>query len=412
MENAGPKFRPAGTTAPALTVYSVSEIAEILRGLLEDSLPALRVQGEVSNFRNPSGHWYFTLKDANAQLRCAMFKGQNYLTKPVPRNGDAVVARGRLTYYGKGGDAQLVVEHLEPVGEGALLAAFEKLKARLAAEGLFDQKLKRPIPAVPRGIGIVTSPTGAALQDILSTLRRRFPLGQVYVYPVPVQGDAACPAVVQALADFPRRAPIDVILLGRGGGSLEDLWCFNHETIARAIRACAVPVVTGIGHEIDFTIADFAADLRAPTPTGAAERVSPDVTEWRERLARLQLELDGAMRDRLALGLDAVGQRGDRLERAHPGRRLEQWLQRLDELQERLPLNLKRLLGDRRARLQSLAALVQSLGPGAVLARGYAIVHAANGSIVRDAAALAAGEALDISLAHGSVGARVTSTKP
>jgi exodeoxyribonuclease VII large subunit len=411
MENASPKFQGTAT-APALNVYSVSEVAEILRGLLEDSLPALRVQGEVSNFRNPSGHWYFTLKDAHAQLRCAMFKGQNFLIKPVPKNGDAVVARGRLTYYGRGGDAQLVVEHLEPVGEGALLAAFEKLKAKLAAEGLFDDKLKRPLPDVPRAIGIITSPTGAALQDILSTLRRRFPLGQVYVYGVPVQGEAACPAVVQALAELPKRAPVDVIVLARGGGSLEDLWCFNHETIARAIRACAVPVVTGIGHEIDFTIADFAADLRAPTPTGAAERVSPDVAEWDERLARLRLELDGAMRGRLALGLEAVRHRCDRLERAHPGRRLEQWLQRLDELQERLPLNLKRLLGDRRTRLNGLAALVQSLGPGAVLARGYAIVHAADGSIVRDAAALAAGDALDISLARGAIGAKVTTTKP
>ncbi|MGH6961406.1 MAG: exodeoxyribonuclease VII large subunit, partial [Dongiaceae bacterium] len=173
MENAAPKFQ----------VYSVSEVAEILRGLLEDSLPALRVQGEVSNFRNPSGHWYFTLKDANAQLRCAMFKGQNYMVRPEPKNGDAVIVRGRLSYYGKGGDTQMVVEHLEPAGEGALLRAFEQLKARLAAEGLFDEKLKRPIPEVPRGIGIVTSPTGAALQDILTTLRRRFPLGQVYVYP-------------------------------------------------------------------------------------------------------------------------------------------------------------------------------------------------------------------------------------
>jgi exodeoxyribonuclease VII large subunit len=402
MENASPKFQ----------VYSVSEVAEILRGLLEDSLPALRVQGELSNFRNPAGHWYFTLKDAGAQLRCAMFKGQNYLVKPVPKNGDAVVARGRLTYYGKGGDAQLVVEHLEPVGEGALLAAFEKLKAKLAAEGLFDEKLKRPLPAVPRGIGIITSPTGAALQDILSTLRRRFPLGQVYVYPVPVQGDAACPAVVQALREFPQRAPVDVILLARGGGSLEDLWCFNHETIARAIRACAVPVVTGIGHEIDFTIADFAADLRAPTPTGAAERVSPDVAEWRERLARLRLGLDAAVGDQIALGRDRVRQHCERLERAHPGRRLEQLMQRLDELQERLPLNLHRLLGDRRARLQSLAALVQSLGPGAVLARGYAIVHAADGSIVRDAAALAPGDALEVSLARGRVDTQVTRTRP
>jgi exodeoxyribonuclease VII large subunit len=397
MENASPKSR----------VYSVSEVAEILRGLLEDSLPALQVQGEISNYRNPSGHWYFVLKDAQAQLRCVMFKGQNYLIKPVPKNGDAVVARGRLTYYERGGDAQLVVEHLEPAGEGALLRAFEQLKARLAAEGLFDDKLKRPLPAVPRGIGIITSPTGAALQDMLSTLRRRYPLGQVYVYPVPVQGDAACPAVVHALRELPKRAPVDVILLARGGGSLEDLWCFNHESIARAIRACPVPVVTGIGHEIDFTIADFAADLRAPTPTGAAERVSPDVAEWRERLVRHTLELDGAINARLAGGRDALRERAGRLERAHPGRRLEQITQRLDGLWERLahagPARL-RLLGDR---LRGRHQLLDSLNPQAILQRGYAIARTRDGHVLTDAARTAAGDELEITLARGTVGARV-----
>jgi len=402
MENAGPKFQ----------VYSVSEVAEILKGLLEDSLPPLRVQGELSNFRNPSGHWYFTLKDAQAQLRCAMFKGQNYLIKPEPKNGDAVVVRGRLTYYGRGGDAQMVVEHLEPAGEGALLRAFEQLKAKLAAEGLFDDQLKRPIPAVPRGIGIVTSPTGAALQDILSTLRRRFPLGQVYVYPVPVQGDAATAAVVRALGELPVRAPVDVILLARGGGSLEDLWCFNHESIARAIRACAVPVVTGIGHEIDFTIADFAADLRAPTPTGAAERASPDAAEWRERLTRLGEELGGAMRMRLAGGLDRLRRHGERLERAHPGRRLEQWLQRLDELWERLahggPARL-RLLADR---LASRRQLLNSLNPQAILARGYAIARTPDGRVLTDAARISAGDAVEITLARGAVDTKVTRAKP
>jgi exodeoxyribonuclease VII large subunit len=402
MENASPKTQ----------VYSVSEVAEILRGLLEDSLPTLHVQGEVSNFRNPSGHWYFTLKDASAQLRCAMFKGQNYLIKPVPKNGDAVVARGRLTYYGRGGDAQLVVEHLEPAGEGALLRAFEQLKAKLAAEGLFDEKLKRPIPTAPRGIGIITSPTGAALQDMLTTLRRRYPLGQVYVYPVPVQGDAACPAVVQALRELPGRAPVDVIVLARGGGSLEDLWCFNHESIARAIRACAVPVVTGIGHEIDFTIADFAADLRAPTPTGAAERVSPDAAEWRERLARLTLELHGAIDGHLARGRDMLRQRADRLERAHPGRRLEQMTQRLDGLWERLahagPARL-RLLADRlRARQQ----LLDSLNPRSILQRGYAIARTRDGHVLTDAARAGIGEALEITLARGTVETKVTGRRP
>ena len=397
---------------PIRQVYSVSELAEILRGLIEDALPALWVQGELSNFRNPSGHWYFTLKDERAQIRCAMFKGKNYLIRPQPKDGDHVLVRARLGFYEGRGELQLVVEHLEPAGEGALLRSFEQLKAKLAAEGLFDDKLKRPLPEAPRGIGIITSPTGAALQDILSTLRRRYPLGAVWLYPVPVQGDAACPAIVHALAALPQRAPVDVVILARGGGSLEDLWCFNHETMARAIRACAVPVVTGIGHEIDFTIADFAADLRAPTPTSAAERVSPNVADWREQVSQLEYGLADALRVRIeALREDLDGQR-ERLDRSHPGRRLQQIHQRLDELQERLRHGLRRSLGDRRARLQSLGALIRSLGPDAVLARGYAIVHAADGRIVRDAASLGPGDELEIALARGRVGAKVIEVKP
>jgi len=399
------------SSLPVRQVYSVSELAEILRGLLEDSLPAIRVQGEISNFRNPAGHWYFTLKDANAQLRCAMFKGQNYLVRPPPKNGDAVIARGRITFYERGGDAQLVVEHLEPAGEGALLRAFEQLKAKLGAEGLFDEKLKRPIPAVPRAIGIITSLTAAALQDILTTLRRRFPLGRAYVCPVPVQGETAAPAIVQALAELPRRAPVDVIMLARGGGSIEDLWCFNDERVARAIRACAVPVVTGIGHEIDFTIADFAADLRAPTPTGAAERVSPDVAEWRAHLDRLGDALAEAQLTRIASAFDGLRQHQERLERAHPGRRLQQFLQRLDELWERLshggPARL-RMLGER---LRAQQQLLASLNPRAILERGYAIAQTPDGRVVRDAAELSPNDALDVVLARGTIGTRVTGQK-
>jgi len=396
---------------PIRQVYSVSELAEFLRGLLEQSLPSLWVEGELSNFRNPSGHWYFTLKDERAQIRCAMFKGRNYLIRPAPKEGDHVLVRAKLGFYEGRGDLQLIVEHLEPAGEGALLRAFEQLKAKLAAEGLFDEKLKRPIPEVPRGIGVITSPTAAALQDILTTLRRRFPLGQVYVYPVPVQGEAAGPAIVQALAELPNRAPVDVIILARGGGSLEDLWCFNHESIARAIRACAVPVVTGIGHEIDFTIADFAADLRAPTPTGAAERVSPAVAEWRERVDRLGYELADALRVRIDAGTDALRELQDRLERAHPGRRLQQFLQRLDELWERLshvgPARLRNL----RERLRAQQQLLQSLNPRAILERGYAIAQTADGHVVSDASALTPGDALDVVLARGRVHTTVRDTK-
>jgi exodeoxyribonuclease VII large subunit len=392
-------------------VYSVSELAELLRGLLEDALPALWVEGELSNFRNPSGHWYFTLKDERAQIRCAMFKGKNYLIKPLPKDGDHVLVRAKVGFYEGRGELQLVVEHLEPAGEGALLRAFEELKARLAAEGLFDEKLKRPIPVVPRGIGIVTSPTGAALQDILTTLRRRFPLGSVYVYPVPVQGAAACPAICGALTDLPQRAPVDVIILARGGGSLEDLSCFNHESVARAIRACALPVVTGIGHEIDFTIADFAADLRAPTPTGAAERVSPDLAEWREHVGELEYGLADAMRVRFEARGDALDELRQRLERAHPGRRLQQFLQRLDELWERLAHGGPVAVARRRERLQTQALLLQSFSPRAILERGYAIAQTPDGHVIRDAAELAPGDALDVVLARGSVGTRVTEKK-
>ncbi len=393
-------------------VFSVAELAEILRALLEDSLPGVWVQGEVSNFRNPTGHWYFTLKDANAQLRCVMFKNQNYLVRPTPKNGDAVLLRGRVTFYPKGGDAQIVVEHMEPAGEGELLRAFEELKKKLAAEGLFDEKLKRPIPELPRGIGIITSPTGAALQDILNTLRRRFPLGSVYVYPVPVQGEAAAPAIARALAELPKLAPTDVIILARGGGSLEDLWAFNDERIARAIRFCVVPVVAGIGHEVDFTIADFTADLRAPTPTAAAERVSPDLSELHERLAQFHDRLVREQQDGLGGKRDALQRLQARLEVAHPGRRLQQFTQRLDELNERLRLRLGERLREYGQRLQSVSALLQSLGPQAVLARGYAVVRAADGRVLRQATTVNVGETLDVLLAHGRLGARITGIEP
>ncbi|MBI3171698.1 MAG: exodeoxyribonuclease VII large subunit [Hydrocarboniphaga effusa] len=388
-------------------VFSVAELAEILRALLEDSLPGVWVQGEVSNFRNPTGHWYFTLKDASAQLRCVMFKGQNFLVRPTPKNGDAVLLRGRVTFYPKGGDAQIVVEHMEPAGEGALLRAFEELKKKLAAEGLFDEKLKRPIPEQPHGIGVITSPTGAALQDILTTLRRRFPLGSVFVYPVPVQGEAAAPAIARALLELPKRAPADVIILARGGGSLEDLWAFNDERIARAIRACAVPVVTGIGHEVDFTISDFAADLRAPTPTAAAERVSPDQLELRDRLAQFHDMLVRELQAGLGDKRDALHRLQARLEVTHPGRRLQQFTQRLDELNERLRLRLSERLREYGQRLQSVSALLQSLGPQAVLARGYAIAQTADGAVLRDSAAVAAGETVSLTLARGRLETQV-----
>lgn len=398
--------------SPTRTVYQVSELNEILRGLLEDSLPRLWVQGEISNFSRPaSGHWYFTLKDDRSQMRCAMFKGANFHVRPQPKDGDQVLVRGQVTLYPARGDLQLICEHMEPAGEGALLRAFEQLKARLAAEGLFDEKLKRPLPPVPRAIGVITSATGAAIQDILTTLSRRFPLGQIVLLPVPVQGAEAAPAIVKALATLPKRASVDVIILARGGGSLEDLWAFNEEAVARAIRACVVPVVSGVGHEIDFTIADFAADLRAPTPTAAAELVSPDVADWMRQLRRLTQELADGVTYSLADRSERLQRAESRIQLLHPGRRLNEAAQRLDELSARLAQAHRHGLERLRIRWQSAQSLLHSLSPRAVLERGYAVARTHSGEVVVDASKLAAGETLEILFARGDIEAEVKTVK-
>lgn len=442
---------PAGGSAR--TVYAVSELADILRGLLEDSLPSVWVSGEISNFSRPaSGHWYFTLKDDRAQLRCAMFKNANYYVRPQPRDGDAVLVRAKVGIYPARGELQMIVEHLEAAGTGALLRAFEQLKAKLAAEGLFDAALKRPLPAVPRVIGVITSGTGAALQDILNALARRWPLAEVALYPVPVQGSQAPPAIVRALRELPQRAPADVILLARGGGSLEDLWAFNDEAVARAIRACPVPVVSGVGHEIDFTIADFAADVRAATPTAAAELATPDIAERYARIDTLDIGLIGQVQRRLQQAREQTLQLAGRLQRLHPGRRLQERAQRLDELDQRLrhamqqrlatrreALSMRsrrfeaaaplarltqlrerlRLLADRLqrsgrvtlvergARLRQAEALLNSLNPSAVLQRGYALAMAADGRVLHGDDEVTAGDRVTVRLARGGFDAEV-----
>ncbi|GAC1622102.1 MAG: exodeoxyribonuclease VII large subunit [Nevskia sp.] len=452
------RMPPSPGTSNARTVYAVSELAEILRALLEDSLPSVWVSGEISNFSRPaSGHWYFTLKDERAQLRCAMFKNSNYYVRPQPRDGDAVLVRAKVGLYPARGDLQMIVEHLEPAGTGALLRAFELLKAKLAAEGLFDAAPKRALPALPRHIGVITSGTGAALQDILNALARRWPLATVVLLPVPVQGREAPAAIVRALRELPLRATVDLILLARGGGSLEDLWAFNDEAVARAVRACAVPVVTGIGHEVDFTIADFAADLRAATPTAAAELATPDIAEFYERIDTLDYGLLDGLRRRLAATAEQVDRLAARLQTLHPGRRLQERAQRLDELDERLRHAMSarlarqrdalqvqqrrfdaagpragfvsrrervaalaqrlQLLGAttisaRRAQLRLAEAMLGSLNPNAVLDRGYALAQHADGRVIRDAAALAPGDAIGIRLARGRIGAEVREIDP
>src|SRR5688572_18903449 len=264
-------------TRPGRDIYSVGRLNAEARMLLESGLPALWVEGELSNFAAPSsGHWYFTLKDRDAQIRCAMFRTRNGGVGFRPKDGQHLVVRGRVSLYEPRGDYQLIAEMMEDAGEGALKREFDRLKAKLSAEGLFDAALKRPLPAMPRRIAVVTSPTGAAVRDVLHILARRFPPAAVLVVPTPVQGAAATESIIAAIDTAANRGDIDVIILARGGGSIEDLWCFNDERVARAIRRTSVPVVCGVGHEIDFTIADFAADVRAPTPSGAAELVVPD----------------------------------------------------------------------------------------------------------------------------------------
>lgn len=415
--------------------YQVSELAEIVRGLLDDSLPSVWVEGEVSNLSRPaSGHWYFMLKDAQAQLRCAMFKNRNFYVRPPPANGDLVRVRAKVDFYTGRGDLQLICEALEPAGTGALLAAFERLKKKLAAEGLFDEHLKRPLPALPHHIGVITSATGAAVQDIRATLARRWPLATVWLVPVPVQGIEAAPAIIKALNTLPALAPVEVIVLARGGGSLEDLFAFNDETLVRAVRACVVPVVAGIGHEVDFSLADFAADLRAPTPTGAAERVSPDIMEWKSHLAALQRGLGSALGGQLQQQRRSLAQHSARLQTLHPGRRLQERAQLLDELGERLrhasPLRRtatwrsqlaqlqSRLQQGPQRRLERQSALLAryhsqlaAFDPSAVLARGYAIAFTGAGTVVRSPAELPAGTPFTLRLAQGSVAAVAQSSE-
>ena len=397
------------TVAAARAVYSVSRLNREVRGLLESGIGQLWVQGELSNFSRPaSGHWYFSLKDRDAQVRCAMFRMRNARTGFVPRDGQQVLVRARVSLYEPRGDYQLLVEELEDAGLGALQRAFEELKRRLAAEGLFAAQRKRPLPTAPRCIGVITSPSGAAIRDILHILARRFPAARVIIYGVPVQGAAAVPAIVAALDLAGARAECEVLILARGGGSLEDLWAFNDERVARAMHRARLPIVTGIGHEIDFTIADFVADLRAPTPSGAAELVVPDASAWRARLAQLHERFAAAMRRTLGAERAALTGLERRLGASHPGMRLQALAQRLDELEGRLQFALQARLRRDEARLQSLGRALQAVSPLATLERGFAVVtRSRDGELITSAAQVTVDERIDVRLASGALQASV-----
>jgi exodeoxyribonuclease VII large subunit len=338
--------------------------------MLERGFSALWVEGELSNLSRPSsGHWYFSLKDDNAQLRCAMFRMKNQLIRFAPKDGMHVQVRGRVSLYEARGDYQFLVDHMEEAGEGALRRRFELLKAKLAAEGLFAQERKRALPTMPRRIGVITSPTGAAVRDVLHILRRRFCTIPVLIYPVPVQGAAAAPQIAAAIRLASMRAECDVLVLARGGGSLEDLWAFNEEVVARAIYECSIPIVSGIGHEVDFTIADLVADLRAPTPSGAAERIAPDCEEWTRTFTQSGRRLAAALQRQLARRVERVVWLTRRLNQLHPGVELKQKAQRLDELEQSLLAVFARQLAQSSDRVAWLTHRLAQVHPGVELRR-------------------------------------------
>ncbi|WP_429170049.1 exodeoxyribonuclease VII large subunit [Aeromonas rivipollensis] len=434
-------------------IFTVTRLNSAVRMILEQDLGLVWLTGELSNLAMPSsGHWYFSLKDISAQVRCAMFKGNNRRVPFRPQDGMQVLVQARVSLYEPRGDYQLIIESMQPAGDGMLALRFEELKRRLGAEGLFDEGRKRPLPREPRAVGLVTSATGAALHDMLTVLERRAPDLPVFIYPTQVQGSAATSQIVAAITLANRRAEVDVLIVGRGGGSLEDLWCFNEEAVARAIAGSAIPVVSAVGHEVDVTISDFAADLRAPTPSAAAELVAPDRSARAQRLVHLKQRLLQAISRRQTAARHGFALLQKRLDHQDPKRRLEQQSQRLDELSGRLQqlLNLRLHQGERRLanlelrlqarspstllaagkrrhqlaeerlhslmskrqdlaahRLAMLSARLDGISPLATLGRGYSITRTPSGEVISRAAQVSPGQQLVTMLAEGELRVRV-----
>lgn len=394
-------------------VLSVSSLNRLARGLLEDCFPAVSVEGEISNLAVPgSGHWYLTLKDDGAQIRCAMFRGRNMSVRFRPANGMQVVVRGKLSIYEGRGDYQLILDSMQDAGAGALQRAFDELKQKLIGEGLFDVDLKQPLPARVRHVAIITSPTGAVIKDIISVFRRRYPAMQLMVLPVAVQGQDSVPAIIQALQTAQRRQQalgIDVVLLARGGGSLEDLQSFNDESVARAIHACTIPVVSAVGHETDITIADFVADLRAPTPSAAAELLSPDQIQLRMALQNQHSKLVRLMQNLLNQRNQQLDWIRKRLQ--HPGRRLQEQEQALTHLDTRLRRATLRFLQQRRDHLQMLVRNLDNISPLQTLQRGYSITRRPDGNVVSTSSQVKAGDDIISTLASGQIVSTVKEIK-
>ena len=393
------------------TIWTVGELTGYVRQMfdLDYRLRDIDVSGEISNFtRAASGHLYFTLKDSAAQLKCVMWRSQAERLRFRPAEGDAVIAHGRVSVYEVGGVYQLYVDHLQPAGRGDLAAAFERLKDKLAGEGLFDTDHKRPIPGFARRIGIVTSADAAALRDILNVLQRRNPLVSVLIAPTLVQGEQAPAQIVRALRRLDARDDIDLILIARGGGSIEDLWAFNDERVARAVYDTRHPIISGVGHETDFTITDFVADLRAPTPSAAAELAVPDMAGVRPALAQMDAALLAALLEDLAKRRAAVRSRAQLLALLSPRRLLDSDRQQVDGLAGRLDRSVRRALDRQRGRLAVAGAALSAVSPLATLARGFAIVRDADGRLIRAVDEARPGAAITIQVSDGTFGAQVT----
>ncbi len=453
-----PLIRPMTTmttNAPSIerTVYSVTELNHTIRGLLDSQFPLLWIEGEISNLAQPaSGHIYFTLKDTKAQVRCAMFKGRRQLLKFKPENGQQVLIRAKVGLYEARGEFQLIAEHMEEAGDGALRRAFEALKNRLAEEGLFDEAIKQPLPTLPSCIGVITSATGAAIRDVLSVLARRFPAIPVEIYPVAVQGENAAGEISRTLYNVSKSKRCDVILLVRGGGSLEDLWAFNEEQVARAIVLCDIPVISGVGHEVDITIADFTADHRAATPSAAAELVSPNRQTYQHKFQAYQRQLILLIQSNL-LRLNEQSQwLQGRLKQQHPNSRLMQQSQQLDDLIEdlqqafqslitekkhalkyhiqslinnrpdqfidyhkiqledltqRLQNQSQRAINSKQQQLAHISRTLQAVSPLNTLSRGYSITRNEQGHTISNASQLSKGDLITNEFNHGKITSRV-----
>ncbi|MFA0810043.1 exodeoxyribonuclease VII large subunit [Microbulbifer epialgicus] len=437
------------------SVLSVSDLNREVKHLLESNVPLLWISGEISNFTIPSsGHWYFSLKDARAQVRCAMFRGRNRSVTFRPQNGREVLIRARVSLYEGRGEFQLIVEHMEEAGFGALMRQLEQLKAKLQAEGLFDPARKRTLPYLPSNIGIVTSPTGAAIRDMIHVLGRRHPAAQVDLWPVTVQGQGAAEQIATAIEKAGRSGRHDLLIVGRGGGSLEDLWPFNEEIVARALASCPTPTISAVGHETDTTVSDLIADLRAPTPSAAAEIASANAAELFQRLDNGKLRLYKAIQHQLRHLQQQVMLHRNRLR--HPREQLQNRTQRLDHLEMRLlaagqlqiqqcrtqlttalrtfahcqpqrriqekreqlhlahsslQRNSELLLKQNAERLSHLAQLLNNVSPLAVLQRGYAIAIDSEGKAIKDSHALKIDQKIDVQLARGNFSARVETIK-